>query len=215
MGLIFACIIAVTAWALLWRTKRLNGTALQLAAAAMLVGLAGYALQGRSGLMGSAASDQGAKPLPAIIPTEIAAVFFGRFNAAYPWLVIGNSYMRRGDSANGVAAMQSGLRARPGDPELWVGLGNALSLHAGGTIPPAARLAYERAIAVAPQHPGPPFFYGTALLRLGEVEPAVTLWKRAISLAPAGAEWKAGLAERVAIIERLRAEPPKRSRPPV
>lgn len=213
MGLIVACIVAGFAWLVLWRTKRLNGAALQLAAAALLVGLAGYALQGRSGLLGSPASDRGARPLPPIIPTDIAEAFFGRFNGAYPWLVIGNSYMRRGDSANGVAAMQSGLRARPDDPELWVGLGNALSLHAGGTIPPAARLAYERAMAVAPAHPGPPFFYGTALLRQGEVEPAVVMWKRAIAFAPAGAPWAGGLNNRIALLERLRAEPPRRSRP--
>jgi cytochrome c-type biogenesis protein CcmH/NrfG len=42
------------------------------------------------------------------------------------------------------------------------GLGNALVLHADGMMTPAAELAFQRAAKLAPDHPGPKFFYGLA-----------------------------------------------------
>lgn len=208
MGLIIASLVAGMAWAALWWSRRLTRASLQLAAAALLAGLAGYALHGQAGLVGSPASQRAPAPLPPVIPVEVATAFFGRFNGAYSWLVIANSYMARGDSGNAVAAMESGLRARPRDPELWIGLGNALTTHAGGGMSPAARLAFERAMTVAPEHPGPSFFYGAALLTQGEVETTIELWRRAIELAPPNAPWRDGLAARIAVLQRMRAEPP-------
>ena len=74
---------------------------------------------------------------------------------------------RDGKSEDAVGILQNAVRRYPGDPQLWIGLGNALVDHARGMTPPA-ELAYERAAAAAPGHPGAPFFYGLALARSGD-----------------------------------------------
>lgn len=171
-----------------------------------MIGLAGYALQGRAGLAGSPAAARAPEPLPPAMPVELASEFYGRFNSATFWLVLANSYMKRGDSASGVATLQSALRARPRDSELWIAFGNALVTHGGGRTSPAAELAYRRAAAAAPGHPGPAFFYGLARLRQGDADAALALWKQVLASAPPAASWRAGLELRIALVERLRSE---------
>lgn len=205
MGLILGIIMAGTAWAVLWRTKRLGRADLQLLAAALLAGLAGYAFQGRTGLSGSPASEQAVVALPPAMPIELATEFFGRFTAAYPWLVIANSYMRRGDSASAVATLESATRAMPNDTQLWIALANAITIHGGGRLTPAAQLAFRRSAALAPQHPAPAFFYGLTLLQLGQVPQALFVWRRQLARAPAGAKWREPLAFRIMIVEQAQA----------
>lgn len=205
MGLILGIVMAGGAWLALWRTRRQTRASLQLLAAALLAGLAGYAFQGRTGLMGSPAAERAPVALLPAMPVELATEFFGRFNAAYPWLVIANSYMARGDSAGAVATLESAIRAAPSDAQLWIILANAMTIHAGGRISPAAQLAFRRSALLAPQHPGPAFFYGLTLLQLNQVPQALDVWRRLLANAPASSKWRLPLAERIAFVERLQA----------
>lgn len=204
MGLILAALVAAAVWLALWRA-RLSRAALQLAGAALLAGLAGYTLQGRSGLTGSPASQRPPAALPPVMPIDLASEFFGRFNAAYPWLTIANSYNARGNSAGAVATLTSALKASSQDAELWIALGNALIIHNGGRPSPASELAYRRGIASAPDHPGPLFFYGLALLGRGEPDGALELWRGALRMAHADSPWRDNLVRRIALVERLQA----------
>lgn len=207
MGLILGVVMAALIWLALWRTRMLSSAALRLAGAALLFGLGGYAVQGKIGLAGSPTSAQAAVPLPPVLAIDVAAEFYGRFNGAHSWLTIANSFMKRGDSGQAVATLQSGIRARPTDSELWIALGNALVIHGGGRMSPAAALAFRQSERIAPRgHPGPPFFLGLALLQQGQMEPALAIWRQVLAKAPQTANWREGLAFKIALVERFNAD---------
>ena len=214
MGLAIALALAALVLLVLWRLARLRGPGLQLLAAALLLGVAGYTLQGRAGLPGSPAAERPRASLPPALPLELAGEFYGRFNAATPWLIIANGYLQRGDSHGAVETLNSAVRASPKSSELWIALGNALVTHGGGRPSPASELAFQRSFALAPGHPAPPFFYGLMLLGQGEAGLALQLWRSLLAAAPADASWRPALAERIAAVEGLvareAAEPARR-----
>jgi len=181
------------------RLAGLKGPLLTLAAAALLFGSAGYALQGRPGLHGAAP-----KPSAESAPMPLANArhaFFGRFNRADRWLIISDSYASRGKSEDAVGIIRAGLREHPDDFMLWVGLGNALTDHAR-VITPAAGLAFDRAEQLAPWSPAPRFFRGLAFLRSGDPEAALKEWHSLLADAPAEARWRPIVEDGVALIER-------------
>lgn len=193
----------------LWRTGGFDKAGLQLIAAAMLVAAAGYVWQGRPNLSGRPAD---ATEAPRGEETAFSALrpeFFERFDTASRWLIIADSYQRRGNSADAVGIIRSGLRAHPDNVALWVGLGEALAAHGGG-LNPAAELAYRRADAIAPEHPAPRFFYGLSLIRSGRVEEGELVWRQLLARAPANAKWRPAIADRLQIIEQMKAMPPRR-----
>ncbi len=178
--------LALATFGLLW-LARVRGGVLTLAAAALALGCAGYAVQGRPGLPGSLGRPAArAAPVPL---TAARTAMMGQFTAANSWLTISESYARRGKSEDAVGILRSAIRARPTDYALWVGLGNALVDHAR-TITPAARFAFARADELAPNHPAPRFFLGLALARSGEPDQALALWREVLAEAPADASWR-------------------------
>jgi cytochrome c-type biogenesis protein CcmH len=166
---------------------RMRGAMLKVAAAALLAGASGYALQGRPDLPGSprvAAAEEGVIPL-----AGARNAFFGEFSRSGHWLLLSDSMARKGNTADAAGILRSAVREHPRDPALWVGLGNALVDHAG-MLTPAAQFAYQRAAELAPGHPAAPFFYGLALARSGDREGALTLWRQILANAPADASWR-------------------------
>ena len=183
--LLMGGIVAVSL-ALLW-LLRLRGPVLTLAAAALLFGAAGYAVQGRPGLAGSTrATVEAAQAMPL---AGARHAFFGTFTAAEHWLILADSYSRTGDTLEAVQTMQASVRAHPDDAELWVGFGNAFVDH-DGALTPAARFAYFRAIELAPNSSGPRFFYALALLRSGDRGGALAEWRANLAKAPPTARWR-------------------------
>jgi cytochrome c-type biogenesis protein CcmH len=185
-GWISLALLFVAALALIW-ALRVRGPMLQLAAAALLVGAAGYAVQGHPGLQGSPRG--AAERQPPIPLTTLRRAFFGQFGPTEHWLIMSESYASRGRTADAVAVLESAVHEHPGDPTLWVGLGNALVDHAG-TVTPAAELAFRRAAELAPDHPAPPFFLGLALARSGDPQDALALWRGILAKAPADVSWR-------------------------
>lgn len=179
----------------------LRGAMLQLAAAALLFGSAGYALQGRPGLGGSPGSGLSAEP--PIPLTRIRHAFFGQFTGAESWLRISESLASRGNTAGAVGALNSAVREHPDDPILWVGLGNALVDHSQG-LTPASQFAFQRAAELAPGHPAPIFFMGLALARSGDRAGAVALWNEILARAPADASWRPIVEDAVAVMSGRR-----------
>lgn len=193
--LVLAALIALSL-AALWLLG-LRGAMLKLAAAALILGASGYAQQGRPGLPGSprtSAASYEALPL-----TAMRHAFFGDFTASEHWLLMSESMARRGNSADAAGILRSAVREHPGDPQLWIGLGNALVDHAG-VITPAAEFAYERAANLSPGHPAAPFFLGLALARSGDRASAVKLWKQLLADAPADASWRPLVEDAVAAL---------------
>ena len=175
----------------------LRGAMLQLAAAALLVGAAGYALQGRPGLPGAAREATTSRQ--SIPLGKARRAFFGELGGSNHWLMMSDSMASRGNTADAAGIMRSAVREHPGDPVLWIGLGNALVDHVG-VLTPAAQLAYERAVQLSPGHPAAPFFFGVALARSGDRDEAVKLWRKILADAPADAAWRPLVEDAVAAL---------------
>ena len=185
-GWLVLALVLAAATAALW-LLRTRGPMLMLAVAALLFGCAGYALQGHPGLAGSPREARLSEP-----PLPLAGIrhaFFGEFTAAETWIRLSDALQTRGNTQDAVGALQRSVQLHPRDPELWVGLGNALVEHAGG-LTPASQLAYQRAAELAPGHPAPLFFMGLALARSGDGEGALAMWNELLASSPADAPWR-------------------------
>lgn len=186
MGLVILLALILLSLGALW-LLRVRGAGLTAAAAALLLGGAGYALQGSPGIPGAPA--QGMDGRDYFPLTQARHAFFGDFTPAETWLRMSEALERDGQSEDAVGILVNAVKRYPGDPQLWIGLGNALVDHAHG-ITPAAELAYKRAEAVAPGHPAAPFFYGLALARSGDRDGALKLWKGILANAPKDVSWR-------------------------
>ncbi len=190
LGLIVISVIVL-------RLLGVRGATLTASAAALLLGGAGYALQGRPGLPGAPAQNMEGRDVFPL--TEARHAFFGNFTPAEPWLRMSEALARDGKSEDAVGILENAARRYPGDPQLWIGLGNALVDEAHGITPPA-ELAYRRAEEAAPGHPAAPFFYGLALARSGDSAGAVKLWRGILATAPKDATWRPLVEQGVAAL---------------
>jgi cytochrome c-type biogenesis protein CcmH len=186
MGWITLLVLAAVSFGML-RLLGLRGGFLTAGAAALLLGAAGYALQGSPTLPAAPAkSGEGHEILPL---TDARHAFYGYFTPAETWLRMSEALEHDGKSEDAVGILENAVRRYPGDPQLWIGLGNALVDHARGLTPPA-ELAYKRAEEAAPGHPGAAFFYGLALARSGDREAALAMWRQILKSAPVDAGWR-------------------------
>jgi len=197
MGWVLLIILIAAALGTLWLLG-LRGGLLTASAAALALGGAGYALQGRPNQTGAPASaPAAAEALPL---TEARHIFFDRFTRGESWLVMAEALERRGRTRDSAALLQNAVRRNPGDIQLWIGLGNALVAHSRGLTPPA-ELAYRRAAALNPAHPAPAFFYGLALARSGQPAAASAVWRGLLESAPADAPWRPMVESGIAALE--------------
>lgn len=204
MGLLILLALVVLTAGGLWWAGRLRGAALQVTLAALMLGAAGYALQGRPDLAGS--PREGRPGRPALPLTEPRQAMLGTFTAGERWLLLADSFARRGKTGEALGAIRAGLKGHPRDLALRIGLANALVDHAG-TVTPAARLAYEQARALAPKHPAPLFFEGLALARSGEREEALALFRRALAMTPPGTSYRPMIQQGVEVLSREEGGP--------
>lgn len=190
------------------RLLGLNGGTLTAAAAALMLGASGYSLQGRPGTPAMLAKGRAdAKVMPL---TSARHAFFGDFGPGESWMRMSEALASTGKTEDAVGILTNATQRSPGDPQLWVGLGNALVEHAGRITPPA-EYAYRRAAEVAPGNPAGPFFYGLALARSGETQAAVAIWQSILSTAPKNASWRPLIEQGVAALGQP-AKPPQEKR---
>ncbi|HEX7822473.1 MAG TPA: cytochrome C biosynthesis protein [Sphingobium sp.] len=178
-------------------------------AAALLIGMAGYAWQGHPGLAGKPVAANDARLVR--FDEDMAArrrAMGERVSSATQWFVLSDALARQGNTQASVNVLGSAVRNDPRDANLWVGLGNALVLHGEGVVSPAADYAYRQALRLAPAAPGPHFFYGLALARAGKLEPARLLWSELAAALPAGSPFRVELETNIASIDALLARQP-------
>jgi cytochrome c-type biogenesis protein CcmH len=203
MGWAILALLVGLSLALLW-LLRVRGGLLTASAAALLLGASGYAIQGSPGLPDVSAE---AGDAHAYLPlTDARHAFFGYFSPSESWLRMSEALARDGKSEDSVGILQNAVKRYPGDPQLWIGLGNALVDHARGITPPA-ELAYKRAEQLAPGHPAAPFFYGLALARSGDQQGALRLWRQILANAPAKADWRPLVEQGVVALGATSAAP--------
>jgi cytochrome c-type biogenesis protein CcmH len=206
MGWVIALVMAAVTGLVLWRFARLPRGSGGFIAAAMLVALAGYGWQARPRLPGSPRS----APDEAMTPDTPFAIerlkMLERFGTVGQWLDFADALDRMGERRAAVSALNNAIAQNPGSADLYVGLGNALTVHAGGLVTPAARLAFDRAAQIAPNHPGPPFFFGMALAQAGQLEEAAQVWRELLDRSPPDAPYRADLVQRLAQLDAMRAQ---------
>ena len=196
MGWLILLLLLAATIALLW-LLRLRGGLLTASAAALLLGAVGYAVQGSPDLAGARAQAGDAHDVFPL--TDARHAFFGYFTPAETWLRMSEALARDGKSEDAVGILENAVKRYPGDPQLWIGLGNALVDHARGLTPPA-EFAYKRAEQLAPGYPAAPFFYGLALARSGDRQDALVLWRNILKTAPAKADWRPLVEQGVAAL---------------
>lgn len=198
MGWAIVSVMAILVGLALWRWGRLPRAAFEAVAAALLVGLAGYALQGSPNQPGNPVTARAAVPQVEEAEIKLRDQMGAGFRSAKQYLMTADGAMRAGLPAAAVGFIKRGLQDHPNDPDLWLGLGNALIVHNDGQISPAATFAFQRAADIAPMHPGPPFFMGLALAQNGKYGEARAIWTELLQRTPADAPWRGDLEARLA-----------------
>lgn len=176
-------------------------------AAALLLGIAGYALQASPGIPAAA------KPPEQKIAGNAAALVEARQSldgqpgpAGDNFLIIGDALARNGRFADAAGVMLGAVRKNPKDGEAWLAIANSLVAHAEGQLTPASLHAFQRAADAAPENPGPPFFLGMALAQSGRLVEARSLWAELLERSPADAPWREDLAQRLQQLDAFIAQ---------
>lgn len=203
MGWIIAITLALLLLVAMLLVGRLPRTAWEMTAAALLLGLAGYAWQGNPALRGSPRNaEKAAVPFDEDLAKQRRGLA-DRYGPAAQWLVLSDGYGRRGQTKEAANVLLSGLKLTPGDANLWLGMGNALVAHGGGILSPGADYAYRQATRLDPDAPAPRYFYGMALAQAGQLQAARDQWAPLAARAPDDSEIKSQLVANIARIDAM------------
>jgi len=197
-------LLAAAAFAIAALVLRVPRAGWALFGAALLFGLAGYALQGSPGQAGAPKA-----PVEAA-EAGVALVDARRelYGPAPPskYVTLADGFARRGQFADAAGLLRGSLADNPDDAEAWLALANALVENAEGQLTPAAVYAFNQAERVDPASPGPGFFLGVALINSGRPAEARKLWQDMLTRSPADAPWRPGLEERLDRLDVLIAQ---------
>jgi len=194
---VFAALVALRVARALW----------SLIGAALFLGAAGYAWQGRP-LLASADARPRIDASP-IEPEMIAlrASLLGSYTQDAAYLIASDAMARSGDPQAAAQVMLGAVRKLPNSFIAWTWLGTTLAGISNGSgagpVQPPALLAFRRAAQLAPEHPAPPFYAGLAYVRAGDFTTARAYWRRAYALSPQGTDYRREIGLRLALLERL------------
>jgi cytochrome c-type biogenesis protein CcmH len=202
---IMLALAAFAAAVLAFRVERRGWTTI---AAALALGLAGYALQASPGVPGAPAATaaQAGEAGWALIDERREMFAIGDRSTSNR-LIVADGYARRGQFADAAAILRGALADNPRDAEAWLALGNALVEHAGGALTEPALLAYRRAAELDPEGTGTGYFLGLALIRQGRLGEARALWQSTLEGASADAAGREVLTLRLARLTTLLTQP--------
>lgn len=212
MTWLLAVALAFAAFVLAAFVLRIGRNGWTTFAAALALGLAGYALQARPDVPGAPksrvrADEQGAWALVDERKQMIGDARRSRSDK----LIIADGLARHGQYANAAAMLRGAVTDNPRDAEAWLALGNALVEHADGRLTTPALMAYRRAAENDPDGVGPGYFLGLALIRHGQIAQARAVWADTLEGAAPDAAGRDVLAVRLARLDALlRGEGPVR-----
>lgn len=189
----FAAMIALRLPRMLW----------SFAGAALFLGAAGYAWQGRPALAASPATPSADPVALAPESIDLRNRLLGRFTADTAYLVASDAMLRAGDRRAAAQVVMGGVRALPRSFILWTQLGTNLTILDGDQVSPAAKLAFQRAVQLAPQHPAPPYYAAIAYVRAGDLPLARRLLARAVALSRPGTEYRRQIAGQLTVLDRF------------
>lgn len=105
------------------------------------------------------------------------------------WVLLANTYAfadRYGDAAN---AMSEAVALDPNNASTLSALGEFVTLSRGGTVTPAARVAFSRALAIDPTEPVARYYEGVARAQDGDVSGALRVWQALLAESAPDAPW--------------------------
>lgn len=203
MTWIIALVLAVAAFLLAVFVLRAPRKSWEAIGAALLLGVAGYALQARPVPAAPKVAQEQITSDPSALVKARAKVTRSGIPPNNRWVVIADALARNGQFADAAEVLRGAIAADPKNAEAWLAMANALVAHAEGTLTPASLYAYRRAASAAPEHPGPPYFLGLALAQSGRFEEARELWRRLLAATPPDAPWHADLSDKLGRLETL------------
>lgn len=207
-------LLAAGAFAVAAFAARLPRSGWALFGAALLFGLAGYALHGNPAQPGSPKAASAAPTRTGEGMIAARRLLFDPTQPPASYVTVADGYARQGRFGDAATILRGALRDNPEDAEAWVALGNALVEHAEGVPTAAVFHAYGRADEARPDHPAALYFAGVALLRSQKFDEARQAWAQMIDRAPADAAWLPAMRERLAQLDQMLALLAARSAPP-
>lgn len=204
MTWILAILLALAAFALgafAFGVARQGWTTL---AAALALGLAGYAMQASPDVPGApaAGTERVAEVDWAFVDARKEMVASGNRSTSNR-MIVADALARQEQYANAAAMLRAAVSENPRDAEAWLALGNALVEHADGALTQPALLAYRRAAELDPTGAGPGYFLGFALIRQGRLMDARGVWASTLETASEDAAGREGLEESLARLDAL------------
>ena len=205
-GWLFMLGLAALLFAGLWAFGGMRRRAFEFVAAALFFAFAGYQWQGRPGLAGAPAQQTEDREEVTASLIALRSDMDRNFTVAKRYIVPSDGYARRGDYQGAVQILRGGLKSDRGNADLWTAIGLQLMIASDGHLPPAAELAFDRARAIDPRHPGPVYFTGLAALREQNPEEALRLWSGLMTGDYRAGPWRDKVAVQTqALAEMLRA----------
>lgn len=204
MSWVLAIALAAGAFALAAFVFRIGRNGWTTFAAALALGLAGYALQ--------ASPDIPAAPKSHVRTDEQGAwasvderkqMIDPAHRSQSDKIIIADALSRHGQYANAAAMLRGAVTDNARDGEAWLALGNALVEHADGALTEPALLAYRRAAETDPKGIGPGYFLGLALIRQGQLAQARSVWAGTLQGAAPEAAGRDVLAARLGRLDTL------------
>lgn len=195
--------LAFAVMALVLRTPRSGWAAI---GAALLAGMAGYAVQAHPELAGSPTAPREPTAADGGAAVEVREQLAAGNAATNKRMIIANAMARHGDHAAAAEVLRGAVAENPEDAAAWLAMATALVSHADDRLTPAALFAFNQAQAADPASPGPPYFLGYALARSGKLAEGRALWADLVARTPADAPWRAELVERLRELDAFMAE---------
>lgn len=198
-------LVAAAIFGLMVFACKMPRSGFELAGAALLVGIAGYALQGHPSMPGAPKAPVENKRAADEALIKQRQQMGDAFAQGQSWLILADGLARQGQFGAAAEVLRKGAEQFPKDADIWVSMGNALVGHSDGLITPSAQFAFQKAATLSPDHPGPPFFMGMALAQSGRLAEARTIWDELLQRSPADAPYRADLSERIQRIDSMLA----------
>lgn len=171
--------------------------------AVLMFGLAGYALQGSPDMPAAPKSAAATDRNSGEAMVEARRAMFDPAQPKPHYLTVSDGFARRGKFERAANILRASVVDNPGQGESWLALANALVEHADGQVTPASLYAFGKAEEALPNHPGPAYFLGFALIRSRQPGQARAVWAQLLESSPTDAPWRGDLAARIAQLDEL------------
>lgn len=185
-------------------TAKFGRIALILAALVALVAVGIAIARGRGGDSPSATASPGAAATPGAPVGDVDSMI-GQLEARLKqnpddvagWSLLGRSFMVTNRFAEAATAYDRATKLSPDNVENWSAKGESLVYAAGDKVPPEALAAFAEALKRDPKDARARYYQGVDKYYRGDKKGAVDSWLAVLGDTPAGADWEAGLRERI------------------